>query len=179
MSAFLKYKMIKIYFVSLIVSMMATQSLAQCTIIKSSKSNLTTIETPENQQYSRLNDKYHEILIKTIVLKKPSGNFYYANITYTGEVSANNPSALIFGFENGSTVSGKVRFVKSKKIDNVKLSAKTYVFELKDSDLIELKQNRLKEVNIIKKNSSVTIPVNDPLFMQEQITCIQSALNNE
>jgi hypothetical protein len=147
---------------------------AQCNVIKTK--NQASLETPESYQYFRSNNTYHSISIKTILLRKPSGNFFYIDVKYTGNVSVSHPIALIFKFTNDDFIRVKLRLLRSHTVDNIKLTAKAYEIELADSDLVTLKRNQLREVIIDKKYESVTIPINDPLLLQTQISCLQASL---
>lgn len=176
MSAILIHKAIKFSMTGLAMSFLATNTFAQCNLIKTKVNGVVRLATPQAHQYIRQDNQYYAISIKTILLKKATGNSYAVDINYTGPVSPADPTLLSFKLDNDSLVTGKLRLLKIQPIDNIKLSTKLYTFELKETDLAELKQHPLKEVTIVKENGSVIIPIKDPLLIQTQITCLQREL---
>lgn len=170
---------LKTFFCSLLAfSLFFTHALlAQCSIKKIIKNNITTAETADRYQYLRTDKQYYGLSIKTVLIKKAQLKTYNIVIKYTGGSLEAQPINLNFRLKDDYTLTAKLKFVKSQKVDNTRVSTNIYEIFLAEEDFSRLKLTPLKEIQIIVNKSSnpVVITVDDEAFIQNQITCLQNA----
>lgn len=150
--------------------------LAQCSINKTVKNNITTAETADRYQYLRTGKQYYGLSIKTVLVKKAELKTYTVVIKYTGGILNAQPSNINFNLTDNYVLVANLKLVKSLKVDDSKVSTKVYEINLPDSDIDRLKQTPLKQISIIlnKNTAPVIITVDDGALIQNQISCLQS-----
>jgi len=162
--------------ITLVVSACLPLSLfAQCATQISKKGQQLKFESSENYQYLRSGTQYFGIALKTVIIKKSTGDKFYSTITYTSPASKLKFGRLIFKLANNTAVSAKLRFIKVKKTDEKKSNTNIYEIDLSDANVADLQHNELKELAISIKGNISVIPVNNPKLMQEQIDCLKNA----
>ncbi len=169
--------LLKNLFCITVILISANNAIAQCSITKSTKNKITTIQAQEQYEYLRKDKEYYGLSIKMISATKGISTIYKIMVKYTANILTAAPASVSFKLADGYVLNGKIKFVSAQKNDNKKVNTKVYEFTLSDKDIEELKQNALPyvEINIGKQTTPVIISVDDPTFMQSQVSCVQNA----
>ncbi|MBC7399476.1 MAG: hypothetical protein H7289_05990 [Mucilaginibacter sp.] len=147
---------------------------AQCATQISKKGQPLKMESTENYQYLRLGKQYFGISFKIVMVKKANGNKFHVSIKYTSPLTTFRSGRMVFKLANDTEVSVKLKFINVQKTDDKKSNNDNYEIDLSDANVADLQHNGLKELAISIKGNSCVIPVNNPKFIQEQISCLQS-----
>lgn len=175
MSTFLK----KAVFAGImVIGFLSNNLFAQCKTTKTTKNGITTIKTQEQYEYLRTAPQYYGLSIKTTLTTKAKSAGYKVIVNYTGSTLINQPVNLSFKLSNGYVLNGKIKFIKTNKNDNKKMSTCVYEFVLSDTDVTNLKEALLQQIDIVfsKQLATVTINIDDQTFMQSQVSCLQKGL---
>ena len=150
---------------------------AQCSTTKTTRNGVTTIQTHEQYEYLRTATQYYGLSIKTILITKAGSAGYKVIVNYTGSTLVNQPINLSFKLTDGYVLNSRMKFIKTHKNDNKKVSTQVYEFLLSEADINNLKETPLQQIDVVfgKQQTPVTIKIDDPTFMKSQISCLQKA----